>query len=69
MSGDLYADREKELSDAVMPLQNHVTLASPMSEERKYVRTSILPSLLESAAYNLARSIKDVPLFRDQRCI
>ena len=54
---------EKELADAVMPLQSHVTLASPMSEERKYVRTSILPSLLESAAYNLARSIKDVPLF------
>lgn len=47
---------EKELADAVMPLQSHVTLASPMSEERKYVRTSILPSLLESAAYNLARS-------------
>ncbi len=54
---------EKELADALMPLPSHVTLASPMSEDRKYVRTSILPSLLESAAYNLARSIKDVPLF------
>ena len=54
---------EKELEDAIMPLKSYVTLASPMSEERKYVRTSILPSLLESAAYNLARSIKDVPLF------
>ena len=32
-------------------------------DRRKIVRTSILPSLLESAAYNLARSIKDVPLF------
>ena len=54
---------EQELQDAIMPLKSYVTLASPMSEERKYVRTSILPSLLESAAYNLARSIKDVPLF------
>ena len=54
---------EKELADAILPLDSHVTLASPMSEERKIVRTSILPSLLESAAYNLARSIKDVPLF------
>lgn len=54
---------EKELADAIMPLSSHVTLAAPMSEERKFVRTSILPSLLESAAYNLARSVKDVPLF------
>ena len=54
---------EKELADAIMPLSSHVTLAAPMSEERKIVRTSILPSLLESAAYNLARSVKDVPLF------
>ena len=54
---------EKELEDAIMPAKSYVTLASPMSEERKYVRTSILPSLLESASYNLARFVKDVPLF------
>lgn len=54
---------EKELNDAILPLSSHVSLASPMSEERKIVRTAVLPSLLTSAAYNMARSIKDVPLF------
>ncbi|MEG0314057.1 MAG: phenylalanine--tRNA ligase subunit beta [Erysipelotrichaceae bacterium] len=53
----------KEISDAVMPLDNHVELACPMSEERKYVRTSILPSLLGSVAYNQARNNKDVALY------
>ena len=54
---------EDKLKDAIMPLDSHVALASPMSEDRKLVRTSILPSLLESASYNAARSIKDIPLF------
>ena len=34
-----------------------------MSEDRRYVRRSILPSLLESIAYNQARSIRDIALF------
>lgn len=53
----------EQLNDAIMPLDSYVTLASPMSEDRKIVRTSILPSLLTSAAYNAARSIKDISLF------
>lgn len=54
---------EERLNDAIMPFASHVTLASPMSEDRKIVRTSILPSLLDSVAYNAARSLKDIPLF------
>lgn len=54
---------EEQLKDAIMPFTSHINLASPMSEDRKIVRTSILPSLLESVAYNTARSIKDIPLF------
>lgn len=54
---------DKEISDGVMPLANPYVLASPMSEERKNIRSSITPSLLESVAYNQARSIKDVALF------
>ncbi len=54
---------EEQWNDAIMPMASHVTLASPMSEDRKIVRTSILPSLLTSAAYNAARSMKDIPLF------
>ena len=40
-----------------------IELAAPMSEDRKYVRSSILPSLLECVSYNQARSIKDVALY------
>lgn len=54
---------EKEIKDAVLPQQDIVELAAPMSEDRKYVRDSILPSLLECVAYNQARSIKDIALF------
>ncbi len=54
---------EKHKNDAIMPLSSFVTLASPMSEERKIIRTSILPSLLDCVAFNNARSIKDVALF------
>lgn len=54
---------KQEISDGVFPLKEPYELASPMSEERRYVRSSILPSLLESVAYNQARSLKDVALF------
>lgn len=54
---------EEQLKDAIMPFDSYVTLASPMSEDRKIVRTSILASLLDSVAYNAARSMKDIPLF------
>lgn len=54
---------QHHLNDAVLPLQPVVELASPMSEDRKYVRTSILPSLLDSIAYNQNRLVKDVAFF------
>ena len=38
-------------------------LPTPLSEERRYLRTSILPSLLESAAYNHSRGNKGVNMF------
>lgn len=52
-----------KLDDSIMPQKEIVELASPMSEDHKYVRDSILPSLLDCIAYNQARSIKDVALF------
>lgn len=52
------------LEDAVLPLSDDIVeLASPMSEDRRYVRNSLLPSLLSSVAYNQARNQKDVALF------
>ncbi len=49
--------------DAIMPLADPIELAAPMSEDRKLVRTSILPSLLGSVSYNQKRSHKDVAFF------
>lgn len=40
-----------------------IALAMPMSEERSVLRTALLPSLLEAAAYNLSRKNNDVALF------
>lgn len=54
---------KKHIADGIMPLGEEVTLASPMSEDRKYIRNSILPSLLDTVAYNQARSVKDLALF------
>ncbi|TFE28099.1 phenylalanine--tRNA ligase subunit beta [Cohnella luojiensis] len=49
----------KELSGG----SNAISLAMPMSEERSVLRTTLLPSLLEAAAYNLTRKNNDLALF------
>ena len=49
--------------NAILGLQDPIQLASPMSEERRWIRTSILPSLLDVVSYNHARTIKDVNVF------
>lgn len=54
---------EQMNEDAIMPLATPVILAAPMSEDRKIIRSSILPSLLQSVSYNQNRSIKDVAFF------
>lgn len=54
---------QKQVDDAIMGLTPVVELASPMSEDRKYVRGSILPSLLDSVAYNQNRSVKELACF------
>lgn len=54
----------KQISDdGILALPQPVILPSPMSEEHKYVRGSIVPSLLGSISYNQARSIKDTAFF------
>lgn len=49
--------------NAILSIGDAVELAIPMSEERRYIRTSILPSLLDVVAYNKAHSQKDVNVF------
>lgn len=51
------------LEDAILSAGEAVRLAVPMSEERKSIRTSVLPSLLDAVSYNQNRSAKDVALF------
>jgi phenylalanyl-tRNA synthetase beta chain len=48
----------KQLSGDVHP----IALSMPMSEERSVLRTVLLPSLLEAAAYNLTRKNNDLAL-------
>lgn len=50
-------------SDAVLSCGTARELPTPLSEERRYLRTSILPSLLEAAAFNRARNIKDINMY------
>lgn len=38
-------------------------ILNPLTDEREYVRLHILPSLLNSLSYNVARQMKDVRLF------
>ncbi len=57
----LISERLKE--DALLPFHKTVQVASCMSEEHKFIRESILPSLLNCMSYNKARSIKDLALF------
>lgn len=53
----------EKMENAVLGVKEAIQLATPMSEERRYIRTSILPSLLDVVSYNHARSIKDCNVF------
>ncbi len=57
----LVSDRINEL--ALNPTGETIKLSAPLSEERKYIRRSIIPSLLESVAYNETRSVNNIALF------
>ncbi|MFK7695609.1 phenylalanine--tRNA ligase subunit beta [Paenibacillus sp. HJGM_3] len=45
------------------PEAKPIALALPMSEERSVLRTSLIPHLLDTAAYNRNRNINDVAVF------
>lgn len=54
---------QKHLDNQIMPLGEPIYLASPMSDDKKIIRTSILPSLLDAVNYNEARKNTNVNLF------
>ncbi len=43
--------------------QNSLALENPITEELKYMRPRLLPSLLRTAQYNLARDNKEIAIF------
>lgn len=49
--------------DETSPLRKQLPLALPMSDERKVLRTTLLPSLVEVVQYNLNRKNLDLALF------
>ena len=49
--------------DKVLPMGESVKLASPMSEDRKVIRQSLMPSVLECVQYNQARKQNDTNFF------
>ena len=54
---------DKYINDAVLPKGEAVELVSPLSDSRRYVRTSLMNSLLEALSYNLAHYNENVSLF------
>lgn len=57
--GDASSFVSPELSDQLVP----VALSMPMSEDHKYLRTSLLPELLNRLTYNVARKQTNVALY------
>lgn len=54
---------QKFADDPVMPLGQVIPLAWPMSEDRKYIRTSLMNSMMECLSYNQARKAENVNLY------
>lgn len=54
---------EEEMKTALSPLGEAIPLAMPMSENRKYIRASLLNSVLTSVQYNEAHQNTDNLLF------
>ena len=51
------------INDACMPCGEPISLISPLSDARKYVRTSLMNSLIEALEYNLDHNNENVNLF------
>lgn len=54
---------DKYINEALLPSANAVSLLSPLSDARKYIRTSLMNSLLEALSYNLDHYNENVNLF------
>lgn len=58
---------EKGVKQAISPVGEVISLASPLSDARKFLRTSLLNSMITSLLYNLNRGNENVHLFEISR--
>ena len=55
--------KEEFVKKGIMSFGDDVCLASPLSDDRKYVRNSLMSSMLECASYNQNRKATNINLF------
>jgi phenylalanyl-tRNA synthetase beta chain len=58
---------QKLLPESHDPLRDQIAVENPLSREMAVLRTSLLPSLLQSVAYNRRRQVEHVALYELQR--
>ena len=54
---------DKYIEDACMPCGEPLQMVSPLSDARKYIRTSLMSSILEALSYNLDHNNENINLF------
>ncbi len=52
-----------KIEEGILPIGQAVELANPISDERRYYRTSLLPSMLDIISYNYAHNNDEYGLF------
>lgn len=55
--------KEEYVNNSVLPFGKHIKLASPLSDDRKFVRNNLMPSILECVSYNSNRKATNINLF------
>lgn len=55
--------KQPDLLERLFEDSKPIKLAMPLSEEREYLRTTLLPNLLDVAQYNTNRRISDIRIF------
>ena len=54
---------QQKIDEGILNIGEPVRVANAMSEDRRFYRTSILPSMLDTLSYNVARNNEEICLF------
>ena len=55
--------KEEFINDTIMPYGEYVQVMSPLSEDRRYIRSSLMASMLQTMAYNQNRQASNINLY------